>query len=429
MKDFRVLEEPGSLFQMRFSFLGKFIPASIEETDMKYQLALFLSAAALLCACAPAATARPAVPVPTSSPTAASTRTPRPSPTPDYPISILTPIPNLSPIAGENAPEIQPLFKLAQEGAGPVFRLAAAGPRQPPWIFSPDLNRMAFVQKDNVKVTDISGTGQYPARQLRMTGNDYPWSDAAFLKDNQLLVLGRGTLSLFDLASGDEIEKIELYCCVDKRIQLLPDGERALIPSRTGLDLYSLDNLERIHGFDAPGNSSMVWDVSPDGRLLAAAGERNPSVFIFDVDRAVVLHTLRVERFTAVNVKFFPDGKQLVLTDELGAFKLLQFWDMETGAKSREIELTGEMLGLPADAPIRVASLAVHPSGAFFVMAISSTAPLLVFWETDAGEPFAIVNTESDGIPSFNYSTKTDILKFIDDTRLLVIDTIWGVAP
>jgi WD40 repeat protein len=277
-----------------------------------------------------------------------------------------------------------------------------------------------------VTITDIAGTGK-STQTLRLTA-DRPWSDGAFLKNNQFLVIGQGSLSLFDLSSGRELKKVDLYCCLNKQIYLLPDGERALIPSRTGMDMYDLAKLERIQGYDAPGNSSMVADVSPDGRLLALAGERNKSVFVFDVERAVVQQTLKVERFVAVNVKFLGND-QVMLTDELSDFNLLQVWDMETGKKAREIQLTDEMFGLPAKERFRIASVAVHPSGEFFVMAISSSKPLLVFWAADADQPFAVIDTTEQGIPSFNYATKTDVLEFMDESRLLVVDTLWGVIP
>jgi hypothetical protein len=73
--------------------------------------------------------------------------------------------------------------------------------------------------------------------------------------------------------------------------------------------------------------------------------------------------------------------------------------------------------------------VAVHPSGEFFVMAISSSKPLLVFWEADADQPFAVMDVASKGISSFNYATKTDVLEFMDESRLLVIDSIWGIVP
>jgi WD40 repeat protein len=400
---------------------------------MKFVLPLLLIAATLLAACTPAATPEPTLPAPTHTatatavpPTLTPTSTPRPSPTPDYPLAIQTPISILLPITKENATEIRSISRLVPKGSQPIFKIAGSGPRHSLWDFSSDLGRIAFIQPNMVTITDIAGTGK-STQTLRLTA-DRPWSDGAFLKNNQFLVIGQGSLSLFDLSSGRELKKVDLYCCLNKQIYLLPDGERALIPSRTGMDMYDLAKLERIQGYDAPGNSSMVADVSPDGRLLALAGERNKSVFVFDVERAVVQQTLKVERFVAVNVKFLGND-QVMLTDELSDFNLLQVWDMETGKKAREIQLTDEMFGLPAKERFRIASVAVHPSGEFFVMAISSSKPLLVFWAADADQPFAVIGTTEQGIPSFNYATKTDVLEFMDESRLLVVDTLWGVIP
>lgn len=404
---------------------------------MKHALPLLLIAVTLLSACTPAATPQPTLPPPTHTatamataipPTATPTNTPRPTPTPNYPLPLQTPISVLQPITKDNVAALRPVSKLIVSGLpqSSAFQIASSGPRHPLWTFSSDLSRTAYIQPSYVAILDVAGTGK--STQTLNLNDDRPWSDGAFLKNNKFLVIGQGSLSLFDLGSGRELKKIDLYCCLDKRVYLLPDGERALVPSRTGMDLYEVETLERIQGYDAPGNSSMVADVSPDGSLLALAGERNKSVFVFDVERAVVLHTLKVERFVAVNVKFL-GSDQLILTDELGDFNLLQFWDMETGKKAREIQLTDEMFGLPAKERFRVASVAVHPSGEFFVMAISSSRPLLAFWAADADQPFAIIDTTEQGIRSFNYATKTDVLEFMDESRLLVVDALWGVIP
>ena len=402
---------------------------------MKHALSLLLFVVVLLSACAPAAAPQPTLPPPTETatatavpPTATPTHTPRPTPTPNYPLPLQTPISVLQPITKDNVTNLRPISKLIVDGLpqSSTFQISSWGPRHPLWTFSSDQSRVALVQPDYAAILDAAGTGK-PMQTLRLN-DDRPWSDGAFLKNNKFLVIGQGSLSLFDLSSGQELKKVDLYCCLDKRLYLLPDGERALVPSRTGMDLYAVENLKRIQGYDAPGNRSMVADVSLDGKWLALAGERNKSVFVFDVERAVVQSTLKVERFVAVNVKFLGND-QVILTDELGDFNLLQFWDVATGKKLREVQLTEEMFGLSADEHFRVASVAVHPSGEFFVMALSSSKPLLVFWAADADQPFAVIDAADQGIRSFNYATKTDVLEFMDESRLFVVDALWGVIP
>jgi len=401
---------------------------------MKHALPLLLFVVVLLSACAPAATSQPTLlPADTATttaipPSATPTHTPRPTGTPNYPLPIQTPISVLQPITKDNVMSLRPVSQLTASGLSQqaTFRISSLGPRHPLWTYSIDLSRAAYIQPSYVAILDVAGTGK-STQTLNLTA-ERPWSDGAFLKDNKFLVIGQGSLSLFDLSSGQELKQVDLYCCLDKRLYLLPDGERALVPTRTGMDLYTVDKLERIQGYDAPGNSSLVADVSPDGKWLALAGERNKSVFVFDVERAVVQATLKVERFVAVNVKFLGND-QVILTDELGDFSLLQFWDAATGKKIREIQLTDEMMGLPAKERFRVESIAVHPSGGFFVMAISSSKPLLVFWAADADQPFAVIDTTQQGIQSFNYATKTDVLEFMDESRLFVVDSLWGVLP
>ena len=401
---------------------------------MKHALPLLLFVVVMLSACAPAATSQPTLPPADTAtataipPSATPTHTPRPTATPNYPLPIQTPISVLQPITKGNVTNLRPVSQLTASGLSQqaTFRISSLGPRHPLWTYSNDLSRAAYIQPSYVAILDVAGTGK-STQTLNLTA-ERPWSDGAFLKDNKFLVIGQGSLSLFDLSSGQELKQVDLYCCLDKRLYLLPDGERALVPTRTGMDLYAVDKLERIQGYDAPGNSSLVADVSPNGKWLALAGERNKSVFVFDVERAVVQATLKVERFVAVNVKFLGND-QVILTDELGDFSLLQFWDAATGKKIREIQLTDEMMGLPAKERFRVESIAVHPSGSFFVMEISSSKPLLVFWAADADQPIAVIDTTQQGIQSFNYATKTDVLEFMDESRLFVVNSLWGVLP
>ena len=52
---------------------------------------------------------------------------------------------------------------------------------------------------------------------------------------------------------------------------------------------------------------------------------------------------------------------------------------------------------------------------------------LLVFWAADADQPFAVIDTSKQGIQSSNYATKTDVLEFMDESRLFVVNSLWGV--
>ena len=89
------------------------------------------------------------------------------------------------------------------------------------------------------------------------------------------------------------------------------------------------------------GKGPEGFDVSPDGRELWAAGSRDGSVSIINLEQKKVTATIELQTKRSNRLKFTPDGKLALVTD-LDAGELLVV-DVATKAVTKKIPL-GKMV-------------------------------------------------------------------------------------
>ncbi|MEJ7637968.1 MAG: WD40 repeat domain-containing protein [Singulisphaera sp.] len=125
---------------------------------------------------------------------------------------------------------------------------------------------------------------------------------------------------------------------------LTPDGEAIVLTSEADGDLVVVDadGRRRRTTFRLPGaaggDGSLAGHfgkvaVSPDGRLVAAAGVQGTLVCVWDAVTGKLVHTIRghEEPHPITAVQFSPDSPQLLTASEDGSAKL---WDLEGGKEA-----------------------------------------------------------------------------------------------
>src|SRR5262249_38279082 len=78
-----------------------------------------------------------------------------------------------------------------------------------------------------------------------------------------------------------------------------------------------------------PAGSGSIVAVSPDGKRIAAVGEKY-AVQVLDAETGSVISTLRGHRATIVHLVFSPDGSRLVSS---GRDRIGYLWDVATGKR------------------------------------------------------------------------------------------------
>jgi WD40 repeat protein len=116
--------------------------------------------------------------------------------------------------------------------------------------------------------------------------------------------------------------------------------------------------------------NSVAW--SPDGRLLAAAGE-SPSVFVWQSDNLNLVRQLDggVKGMSGIarhSIAFSPDGKWLA-----AGCRAVRIWDTATWTQAKE--LIGPGITIREPQPIGVHSLLFSPDGLSLVVSYDELAP------------------------------------------------------
>ena len=285
------------------------------------------------------------------------------------------------------APDSDRLLSTASDGVAKIWAVEAAGGREllslaakatksPTWgAFSPDGTRVLTgdLEITAAKVWDVSETG---GAEVQNFPTEPDHVDVAFLPDGSLVApIERGAVALWDLGTGRRLRTIGpgrgapepvLSLGINSdgtRIatQHLFEGTVHLWDPRTGEAQQDLERPDAVSSltwgpddrlfvssydgsmaiFDAQGEPLITFDeaadhiieeadVSPDGRLIAAATnhERNPllaSVSIRD-SASGRLEALLPAPAHVAGVAFHPSGSSLVVATFAGQ---VEFWDVE----------------------------------------------------------------------------------------------------
>ncbi len=141
----------------------------------------------------------------------------------------------------------------------------------------------------------------------------------AFVDADRVLAGGpRGTITLFDVASGKEFCKLEGHQSRIVALTASGNGKRALSSDRSNVLLWDLETGESVATFDERDVEGLA--ISPNGKRALLAGQQG--LRLVDLETKKVVKMIATGYFTAV--AFSPDGKR-ALTG--GADHAVRLWD------------------------------------------------------------------------------------------------------
>ena len=264
--------------------------------------------------------------------------------------------------------------------------------------FSPDGKTALSGSYDNtLKLWDIS-TGKV----IRTFEGHTNWVfSVAFSPDGKTALSGSRdkTLKLWDISTGKEIRTFEGHTNLVFSVAFSPDGKTALLgsrweyddyyydPGRGTLKLWDISTGKEIQTFEGHTNCVLSVAFSPDGKT-ALSGSNN-TLKLWDISTGKEIRIFRGHRDGVYSVAFSPDGK----TALSGSWdKTLKLWDISTGKEIRTFEGHTDSVN----------SVAFSPDGKTAFS--GSDDKTLKLWDISTGKEIQTFKGHRDGVYSVAFS-------------------------
>jgi serine/threonine protein kinase/WD40 repeat protein len=209
------------------------------------------------------------------------------------------------------------------------------------------------------------------------------------------LEAGGGTVCLWELESGMQLERLESTGGGITSVVYGRDGRQALIGSYGGIvRLWDLDNWQELKRFD---HTTGLWGVrfSPDARLAATAGgfADKPLVRLWDLESGTELRRFEGHMGGVWQAVFTADGRH-ILTPSLD--RTLRLWDVETGKMVRRFrfEECVTSVAVSADGRHVLSGNYVPIKGA------GKTVKTIRLWDLETGEEMCAFAGHTDDVQS-----------------------------
>jgi WD40 repeat protein len=215
--------------------------------------------------------------------------------------------------------------------------------------------------KGAVLILDVASGKEL--RNLPRDARDADQGTLAFTPDGKLIASmgGNGILRIEEVASGVEILQQQFPRDIAANLSMSPDGSILAVasgPNTHKLYLWKWQSGEEPSELEVPRYGASLLRFSPDGKTLAACGDHEGTIRMWDVASKQLRRTLIPPEHVSMSrgLAFSPDGKLLAVGDlgnrigrnQSGAVIL---WDLVAGKIVRDLPTPGEPVGAVTISP------------------------------------------------------------------------------
>ncbi|MGD9100326.1 MAG: hypothetical protein PVF45_07585, partial [Anaerolineae bacterium] len=194
------------------------------------------------------------------------------------------------------------------------------------------------------------------------------------------------SVRLWDIATGEQLQRVELPLGTLFQVAVTPDGKTALVSSPAPvvfvLDVETLEQIGLLEGHE--GWVTAV-DISPDGRQ-AVTVSTDGTLILWELASRQIVRRFKTEGAGALwAVAISPDGRTALADTGIG---IMDLWDLETGDNMHSFVLEDAAPGL------NVNGIAYLPDGRGAIT--GSTDGLVRHWDLESGDLTRVLGQHSD---------------------------------
>ena len=216
-----------------------------------------------------------------------------------------------------------------------LFKIAANSPAIGWVLYSPDREKLAIVRASQRVEIRNTGTGELINSMIELNAR-YPGT--RFSRDSKRLLTYRKNLSVWDIASGKRMFKVNSSKEL-KHVTFDPSGKKILLVPSFGesAKLINIESKKEERAFQNKMDEISRLSLSADGQKIAMAFEGQNHFIIRDLNNLQLIHKFELHQTPVISLQFLPGKNELMSVEQNGTVIL---WDLNQGIPKAVLQHT-----------------------------------------------------------------------------------------